>query len=169
MKNSHLIEKQRIADRNCFSHDDIVIAVLEFVNETDKFLSGNFEGLFNFVSNVDPGAHLKIPLDTVISIFKEMVKSIRAKSLIAIDFECNSSFFTLKISSENGLPMEEQAIKALIRTARSIDFTVKRIKNGLILEKSVLSEAAMRVFARIVIARDIIAKRFAEIFFGGDE
>ena len=166
MKRSHFIEKYRITDKLPFSPDSSVMPVTEFVRESNKFILDNFEGLFDIKYDISSYEHIKLGLDYIIYFFKLLAVDVHARTLINVTYSCNNLDFTIKISADGGLPIEKEEMRELIKTARNAGFDTQKTKDGLLLTKPVLTTTALAVYTRVIVAPSIIAKRFAEIFFG---
>lgn len=166
MRRSHFIEKYKITDKLPASPDNSVIAVYDFVNETNKFLSENFAGLLRIETDLSSYEHIRLSIDHIIYFFKLVITNIHAKSLVNVNFSCNNSGFSIKISADGGLPIEDFEMRDLIRAARNAGFSARRADDGLLLTKAVLTAKALSVFAKIIVKSGVLTKRFAEMFFG---
>ena len=166
MKRSHFIEKYKITDKQPGSPDKSVISVYDFVNETNNFLSENFEGLLRLEVNLSSYEHIRLSLDHIIYFFKLLITDTHGKSLVNVNFSCNNSNFSIKISADGGLPVKDYEMSELIRAARDAGFSVRQADDGLLLTKAVLTAAALRVFTRVIVKSGVLTKRFAEMFFG---
>lgn len=165
MKRSHFIEKYRLSDEHPYSIDTGVIAVNDLIKESGRFLEDNFYGLFKVKSDLTVRGHICIALDQTVYFFKLLVFSIRAKSLINVNFSCNNSDLLVNISAADGLPIDGDDLRILIKSARNAGFEANKTTDGLVLSVKLLT-LPVKVFAKSIIPASTIRKKLRKIFFG---
>ena len=165
MKRSRFLLKYGITDRLPCSIDNSVIAVEDLIKETDRFFNENFTGLFRVDFSPGSDGRIYVPLDQTIYFLKLLAVSVQAKTLVNVNYCCNNSNLYIKFSAKGGLPIEGDEMRMLIKAARNAGFEATRIKEGLLLEKSLIT-VTESVFARIAISAITIREKLYEIFFG---
>ena len=166
MRCSLFLERYRITKEKPSSVDSSVIAVPELIKEVGGFLEDNFSGLFSIKNDLTSFEYVRIPLDYLAYLFKLLAVDVHSKTLVNVNFSCDSSNFKIKIEADGGLSSEDVEMRELMRACHSAGFDVKKIKNGLLLTRTVLTSASLSVFARAIIPASSIGKVFSRIFFG---
>lgn len=169
MNKRDFINEYRIFDSLPIDPSSRVLPAEGFAIGIEEFINERFRGVARARSSVISYSAVSVSTEYVALFFKLLLAEIHGRCFLDIELSSDPNEMTIKISWEGQLPLDQEQIRDIIRTARNGGMHISVTEEKIELKLCFVNSFKRRVYAISVNdGRRVIMSKFNEIFSFGD-